>query len=62
MYVILNGFPEKMFTLTLILGAAIGGIIGPYICSKLDKTKLKKIVGILAIISGILILLKVFLK
>jgi uncharacterized membrane protein YfcA len=43
------------FPLVLIIGAAIGGAVGPYITSKINTKWLKIIVGVLAIISGLYI-------
>jgi len=58
MYVYLKGFPDLYFLLILCLGSALGGTLGPRICAKMDLNILQKIVGILAIISGCLITLK----
>ena len=49
------------FALSLCVGAVIGGIIGPYICSRVSHRKLRKSVGILGIVSGIWVLWRVLL-
>jgi len=38
-----------------------GGIIGPYACSKINQTKLRKLVAALGIISGVWVLVKIFI-
>ena len=49
------------FALSLCIGAFIGGIIGPYICSRVSHKGLRKSVGILGIVSGIWLLWRVLL-
>jgi len=49
------------FALSLCIGAFIGGIIGPYICSRVSHRGLRKSVGILGIVSGIWLLWRVLL-
>lgn len=51
----LQGGIDWMFAGTLCFGAAIGGFIGPYITARIDTRKLRIIVGVLAIVSGVLI-------
>ena len=59
--VALHGNIDWTFPLYLSVGAFIGGLIGPYITSKTESEKLKKLVGLLAVILGIWTLLKVFI-
>jgi len=60
-WVILNGFNDITLLLPLSIGAAMGGLTGPYLLSKVkNKTVLKTTVGILAIISGIIVFLKLY--
>ncbi len=49
------------FAISLCIGAFIGGIIGPYICSRVSHSGLRKSVGILGIVSGIWLLWRVLL-
>jgi len=49
------------FAISLCIGAFIGGIIGPYICSRVGHSGLRKSVGILGIVSGIWLLWRVLL-
>ncbi len=60
-YVLVKGFPESSFTLTLMAGALMGGIVGPVICTKINHKEMRRIVGMLAIISGALVLIKIFI-
>lgn len=48
------------FTGLLCVGAFLGGCAGPYIASKLDHLKMRRIVGIAAIISGVFMLAKLY--
>lgn len=53
-------FPSLSLLVALSIGAIIGGFIGPYLLSKIKNTKiLTKLVGILAIASGIFALIKI---
>jgi uncharacterized membrane protein YfcA len=61
-YVLLKGLPDISFTLTLMAGTIIGGMFGPVICAKINHKKMRKIVGMLAIISGTLVLIKALLN
>ncbi len=60
-WLVLRGGIETAFPLTMCLGAAFGAIIGPWITYKLKSDRLRGIVGILAIISGIWCVVKLFL-
>jgi len=59
--VALHGNIDWIFPLHLSIGAFIGGLIGPYITSKTESEKLKKLVGLLAVILGTWTLLRVFI-
>ena len=60
-WIILNGFNDYIFLLPMCVGAFIGGLTGPYLLSKVKNVKRIKIaVGILAIVSGIIVMLKLF--
>jgi len=57
-----NGFPYSELLVPLCIGAAIGGLIGPYLLSKMKRKRyLKLAVGQLAIISGVIMLTKLWL-
>lgn len=56
LYMIFHGKFDETLTFSLSLGAIAGGIIGPYISSRVNHRLLRKSVGILAIISGVLLL------
>ena len=58
LYVWLNGMPDVNFLLYLSIGAVAGGLVGPYISSKLRSNLLRELVGLLAIIVGVWILIK----
>ncbi len=58
LYVSLNGISNIYFPLYLSIGAIIGGLIGPYFCSKFKTKLLRKFVGLLAILSGTWVLFK----
>lgn len=57
--VVLHGFPDLYFAGSLCIGAGIGGIIGPYACSKINQTKLRKLVAALGIMLGVWLLVKI---
>jgi len=61
-YVLVKGVPELPFTLTLVAGTIVGGMFGPFICAKINHKKMRRMVGALAIISGAMLLIKVFAK
>lgn len=61
-WVLLNGMPSLTFILPLTGGAMVGGLFGPLALSKFkSKTKLKLIIGILAIGLGIWTIAKTWL-
>lgn len=57
-YVLKNKLPDSKLMLCLIAGSAVGGTLGPKITSRINPEVLKKIVGALAIISGVIVVLK----
>ncbi len=59
-WVMLRGGIGIAFPLALCAGAAFGAIIGPWITYKLKSDKLRSVVGILAIITGIWCMTKLF--
>lgn len=62
LWYIIGGSLDWDFALALCAGSLIGGIIGPIITAKINTRILKYIVGILAVISGIWLLIDLFLK
>jgi len=61
MYVALFGVKNPVFISSLCIGAVIGGLIGPYISSRVSHKKLRAAVGVLGIISGVWILLRLLM-
>ncbi|MFH0832892.1 MAG: sulfite exporter TauE/SafE family protein [Candidatus Aenigmatarchaeota archaeon] len=61
-YMISKGLSDPFFTISLCAGAFIGGIMGPFVTSRFNQNKLRKAVGILAIIAGVWVLLKIVLN
>ena len=58
-WVVLSGFPDTRLILPLCVGAGIGGLIGPYLLSKVKSTNIIKLtVGLLAFVSGVIVLIK----
>lgn len=47
------------FTLILCAGAIFGGIIGPYICSRISHRAMRQIIGIFGIISALWLLYRI---
>jgi len=60
-YFFLKGFNDWYFLLALIIGTASAAPIGSYFTSKFDENKIKPILGLIIIISGICILAQVLL-
>ncbi len=60
-YFLLSGMPDMLFTTILCTGAFFGGLIGPFICTKMDCALVRKIVGVLSIVSGIWIIANIFI-
>ncbi|MGA1793713.1 MAG: sulfite exporter TauE/SafE family protein [Thermoplasmatota archaeon] len=55
-YLIFSGKVDILLISTLCIGAMIGGLIGPYIASKVKKGRLRILVGVLGILSSIWLL------
>ena len=60
-YIFLYGSINTVVTYSLCIGAIIGGLIGPYISSRVSHKKLRIVIGIFGVFSGIWLLLKVML-
>ncbi len=60
-YIFLYGSINTVVTYSLCIGAIIGGLIGPYISSRVSHKKLRIIISIFGVFSGIWLLLKVML-
>lgn len=58
-YIFFYGSVNMVFVCSLCFGAIIGGLIGPYISSRISHKGLRILVGILGVMSGIWLLLKV---
>jgi uncharacterized membrane protein YfcA len=58
--IIFNGGIDYVYPLTMCIGAAIGAFIGPWVTFKIKTEKVRKLVGVLAIISGIWCIAKIF--
>ena len=58
-YIFLYGSVNIVFVSSLCIGAIIGGLIGPYISSRISHKSLRIVVGILGIVSGIWLLFRV---
>lgn len=58
-YYFISGNIDWFFCGILCIGAIIGGFIGPYISSIVSHDKLRKIIGIIGIISGVWLLFQV---
>jgi uncharacterized protein len=50
--------PKLSFMFALIFGAMVGGVFGPKVTANINHQKLKITVGILAVISGAIVILK----
>jgi len=60
-WILINGFSDYAIMVPMCIGAFIGGLTGPYLLSKVENKKtIKTAVGILAIVSGIIVMLKLF--
>ncbi len=58
-YMFFSGKFDTVLTLPLCAGAIIGGIIGPYISSRVSHRLLRKCIGVIGIVSGIWLLWRV---
>ncbi len=60
-WILINGFNDYSIMVPMCVGAFIGGLTGPYLLSRVENKKaVKTAVGILAIVSGIVVMLKLF--
>jgi hypothetical protein len=60
LWIAFNGWLAWELPVFLCLGAIVGGLIGPFITKKFNSTILRYSIGILAIVSGIWIIYKLF--
>jgi uncharacterized membrane protein YfcA len=58
-YIFFVGNLNIVFVSALCVGAVVGGIVGPYISSRVSHHRLRKCIGILGIMSGIWLLWRV---
>lgn len=58
-YIILLGELNIVLAFALCIGAVVGGLVGPYISSRVSHHKLRKCIGILGIASGIWLLWRI---
>jgi len=58
-YLFFYGSVNMVFVCSLCIGAALGGLIGPYISSRINHKVLRILVGVLGMVSGIWLFLKV---
>lgn len=58
-YVLLRGLVDPAFFIPLCIGAVISTPIGAYMTSKLESNKLKKVVGAIILVLGILVLARI---
>jgi hypothetical protein len=59
-WIIFNEGINYIYPLTMCIGAAIGACIGPWVTFKMKTEKIRKLIGVLAIISGIWCIAKIF--
>jgi len=59
-WIIFNEGIDYIYPLTMCIGAAIGAFIGPWVTFKMKTEKIRKLIGVLAIISGIWCIAKIF--
>ncbi len=63
LWVLLNGLPPLSFMAPLCAGSAVGGFFGPLALSKLgSKELLKKGLGVLVLMEGMLVIYKVWIR
>ncbi len=58
-WVVMHGFPDFSFMVALCIGAAIAPAIGAWLTSKARVDKLKKLMGLIILILGLLTLFKI---
>lgn len=61
LWLVLGGKIQWQFPLTLGVGALIGGYIGPILTQKINTKALRYVVGALAVVSGVWLLVDLFL-
>ncbi len=61
LWFLVEGQLDWWFALAMCIGALIGGLIGPEITTKLNTKLLRYIVGVLALVSGIWLLINLYL-
>jgi uncharacterized membrane protein YfcA len=59
-YLFFIGKIDGIIVSSLCIGSVFGGLIGPYLCSKGNHHKLRVIIGILGVVSGIWLLWRIF--
>jgi len=59
-WIIFNGGVDYIYPLTMCIGAVIGAFVGPWVTFKMKTEKIRKLIGVLAIISGIWCIAKIF--
>lgn len=59
-WIIFNGGIDYIYPLTMSIGSAIGALIGPWVTFKMKTEKMRKLIGVFAIISGIWCIAKIF--
>lgn len=60
-YKLLIGVTDPFFTGCLCVGAVAGGLVGPYLCSRINLSKLRLVIATCGIISALWILAKAWL-
>jgi len=60
-YAVLQGVSQNLlsFLFPMVVGAALGGPIGPVLIKKIDETRLRSVIGALMVTLGAMMLLKV---
>jgi len=52
---------DIIFAIPLCVGAVLGGLVGPYVCSRVSHTALRRAIGFIGILSGIWLLWRVWM-
>lgn len=61
-YVLFSGKLDLTLMASLTAGAILGGCIGPYIASRMDQKRLRILVGILGVISGLWLIARLIMN
>ncbi|MDG6220022.1 MAG: sulfite exporter TauE/SafE family protein [Candidatus Thermoplasmatota archaeon] len=61
-YMALSGRLDDFMLYALTIGAVIGGVVGPYFCSRASHHKLRVMIGLLGVVSGIWLMVDVVFK